>query len=303
LSSLPAEEVRPLFRQQWSNFALREELLLKFTVKPEPIDREKFLFGLASSQISIARASLAALAELPRDPSPNNLIPAFHLLRRLLSEPNETALRTNIIALVARQTGQPFKVEERETDVASLKKVYQLYFDWFRQKNPQLRQAVESEADSEGDNANWNQALKAAKWDLGQPARGERIFVERGCQTCHTGTSSLGPDLAGVTGRFSTEDLFQAILYPNRAVAPQYRTTLFKTRNGQTHTGIVSFESADGVIVLTGAASAVRLAETDIVARYPGNLSLMPGGLLNGLRPEQLADLYSYLKLLTPKSE
>jgi hypothetical protein len=89
LSSLPAEEVRPLFRQQWSNFALREELLLKLTVKPEPIDREKFLFGLASSQISIARASLAALAELPRDPSPNNLIPAFHLLRRLLSEPTK----------------------------------------------------------------------------------------------------------------------------------------------------------------------------------------------------------------------
>ena len=85
--------------------------------------------------------------------------------------------------------------------------------------------------------------------------------------------------------------------------AARYRTTLFKTRDGQTHTGIVSFESADGVIVLTGATSAVRLAETDIVARYPGNLSLMPGGLLNGLRPEQLADLYSHLKTLTPKSQ
>ena len=109
LSSLTAEQVRPLFRQQWSNFALREELLLKLAVKPEPIDREKFLFGLASSQISIARASLAALAVFPRDPSPNNLIPAFHLLRRLLSEPNETALRTNIIALVARQTGRHSK--------------------------------------------------------------------------------------------------------------------------------------------------------------------------------------------------
>ncbi|MEO8427497.1 MAG: HEAT repeat domain-containing protein, partial [Verrucomicrobiota bacterium] len=303
LSSLSAEEVRPLFRQQWSNFALRDELLLKLAVKPEPIDREKFLFGLASSQLSIVRASLAALAELPRDPTPNNLIPAFHLLRRLLSETNETGLRTNIIASVARQTGQPFKVEERETDAASLKKVYQLYFAWFTQKNPQLRQAVESEGDSQGDSANWNQALKTAKWDLGQPARGERIFVERGCQTCHTGTSPLGPELAGVAGRLSAEELLAAIIYPNRDVAPQYRTTVFKTRDGQTHTGIVSFESADGVIVLTGAASAVRLADANIVARYPGNLSLMPSGLLSGLRPEQLADLHSYLKTLTPKSQ
>jgi putative heme-binding domain-containing protein len=81
-------------------------------------------------------------------------------------------------------------------------------------------------------------------------------------------------------------------------VAPAYRTSVIETRNGQLVTGIVAFESADGLIVQTGAATTVRLATADIVSRLPGNRSLMPDGLLKDLRPADLADLYSYLQTL-----
>ena len=92
-------------------------------------------------------------------------------------------------------------------------------------------------------------------------------------------------------------DLLGAIVFPNRDVAPPYRTTVFETRGGQ-YTGIVAFESADGVIVQTGATTTIRLGNDEILSRRPSNLSLMPGGLLEGLSTTQLADLYQYLKSL-----
>jgi putative heme-binding domain-containing protein len=107
--------------------------------------------------------------------------------------------------------------------------------------------------------------------------------------------------LSGITFRFSPTDLFQAIVFPSRDVAPLYRMTTFQTRDGQTHTGLVAFESADGVILQTGATTTVRLSDGDIVSRTPSNLSLMPNGLLTGLKPQALADLYAYLKTMRPE--
>lgn len=99
-----------------------------------------------------------------------------------------------------------------------------------------------------------------------------------------------------MTSRFSVEDLFNAIIYPNRDVAPLYRNVKFRMRDGQTHTGLVAFESADGVMVLTGPTTTVRLPDSEIVSRESTTLSLMPTGLLTGLKSEDLADLYKLLE-------
>ena len=56
--------------------------------------------------------------------------------------------------------------------------------------------------------------------------------------------------------------------------------------------------SADGYILQTGATTTVRINTPDIAARRPGALSLMPNGLVDGLKPADLADLYSYLRSL-----
>ena len=102
--------------------------------------------------------------------------------------------------------------------------------------------------------------------------------------------------LSGAAKRFSREDLFEAIANPNKDVAPVYRTTLFQTKDGQVHTGIVAFESADGYIVQTGATTTVRINTPDIAGLRAGTASLMPNGLLQGLKPEDVADLYAYLR-------
>jgi hypothetical protein len=51
-------------------------------------------------------------------------------------------------------------------------------------------------------------------------------------------------------------------------------------------------------MVQTATSTTVRLATEEIASRRPGTLSLMPSGLLAGLQPSELADLYQYLKAL-----
>lgn len=287
LSVLPAEEAYPVFRKQWNNLALREELILKFADKPEVVDREKFTIGLVSPRTDIVIASAAALVQLP--PDPKTILPIMKILRRLLTDPKEQALRSMLVALLNHEAGTSFSPQE----TGDLKRVYQPIFEWFRQVHPTL--AKNLDAGEAGDATNWPSLLSGVAWDKGNAARGEAIFIQRGCQACHASSTPLGPDLAGVARRFSPYDLFQTIVYPSRDIAPQYRPINYQARSGQTYRGVPVFESPDGVIIQTSASDTIRLAEEDILSRAPADISLMPAGLLNGLSRPDLADLYAYL--------
>jgi putative membrane-bound dehydrogenase-like protein len=298
LAELPADDVRPVFRARWSDFALRDALVLQLTDKPDPQDREKFLTGLESGQPQVVRACLKALADLPRDEEPRRLAPLVRLLRQLTQEPREKELRAAAVALLARQAGRTFEVKEEGTEPTALKKAYEPVFAWFEKEHPKLAAAMQGGGDE--DPAEWAKLLQSVDWDKGDAGRGEVLFRGRGCAACHTGTSRLGPDLIGVTSRFSRADLFDAIIYPSRDVAPPYRVVRIETRDGPVYSGIVAFESADGVILQTGAATTVRVATADIASRQPTTRSLMPDGLLKGLKPDDVADLYSHLQTLKP---
>jgi putative membrane-bound dehydrogenase-like protein len=295
LAALPSEEVFPLFRKQWSNLALRDALLLTLAQKPELTDRDKFVVGLGSSQSKVMRAAMSALLKLPPDPSDQAILGVLRALRRLLNEPKEQVARAQLMALLNHQAGQRFKIEERAIDPASLRNAYQPVFDWFMRSHPALVRSFE--AGDDPDPTAWSALLKSVTWEKGNAARGQALFEQRGCQACHATSTPLGPDLGGIALRLSPLDLFYAIIYPSRDVAASYRMTTFQTRAG-TYTGLVVFESADGVILQTSASTTVRLAETDIVSRQPSDLSLMPTGLLAGLRSPELADLYAYLQTL-----
>jgi putative membrane-bound dehydrogenase-like protein len=296
LAELPAEESHPLFREQWPELNLRGAILSQLGKSPAVLDREKFLEGLESSQPEIVQACLAALAQLPRDAQPDRLLPLLRLLQRLQSDAPRQALRRQTVALVNRQSSQAFDVREDRSDRSSLKQAYQPVLAWFQQTYPKLAALL----DSPGEEApeKWNSLMRTVAWEKGDASRGEALFRARACQTCHASANALGPDLTGAAGRFSRADLFAAIIFPNHDVAPPYRATIFETKDGQTHSGLVAFESADGVIVQTGAAATVRLSSAEILSRKPSSVSLMPGGLLEGLRAEDLADLYSFLKSL-----
>ena len=129
--------------------------------------------------------------------------------------------------------------------------------------------------------------------------RGRQLFEKRSCAQCHGGRQGLGPDLAGATSRFSRNDVFIAIALPNRDVSTRYQTTLIETKQGKVHTGLIVYESADGVLLRNTTNQTLRIETRDIETRRTLPQSLMPSGLLKEFRSTDFADLFAYLKSLS----
>jgi putative heme-binding domain-containing protein len=149
-----------------------------------------------------------------------------------------------------------------------------------------------------GDLAAFAESLKTIAWEKGDAARGAKLFTERSCGACHGGPAPLGADLAGPVARLSAAELMTEIQFPSRNIAEAFRSTLYTLRDGTQVNGLLSFLSADGVILQSGPGITLRIAESDIASREEAAVSLMPPALLSGLRAEELADLYAYMRSL-----
>ena len=113
---------------------------------------------------------------------------------------------------------------------------------------------------------------------------------------------SLNGDLAGATSRFSRDDLFIAIALPNRDVSPRYQTTLVETKAGKIYTGLIVYESVEGLLLRNGTNQTFRIDTPDIETKRNLPTSLMPEGLLKDLTDSDLADLYAYQKTLAART-
>ncbi len=285
LATLPPAEYRPLFRKQWSDYSLRDAMLAHLTVNPDEADHARFLDGLDSFQQAIALKCATALRSLPRDESAKNLVPIVRRLRAMVRATEwRSSLSDKLIELLNYQAGASFAPNQPPQALL-----------WFEKAYPAEAKLLRGDDE---DAESWQKTLASVKWDKGNAERGLKLFRERSCQACHSGSSRIGPDLVGAAGRFSRDDLFASIIWPSRDVAPAYRVTEIETRDGKSFAGLVVFESADGLIVQIDAAKTVRIDSGNIASRQPGRKSLMPSGLLKDLKPEDLADLYSYLRSL-----
>jgi putative heme-binding domain-containing protein len=144
----------------------------------------------------------------------------------------------------------------------------------------------------------WRRRLARLDWSSGQAAAGHQVFLKARCATCHSGGQALGPDLHGVSGRFSRGDLLTAILQPSKDVSARYQTTLIETTSGKVYIGLIIYEAVDGTILQTGAATTVRIPGDQIASQRRLTTSLMPAGLLDNLSDREIVDLLAYLRSL-----
>jgi putative heme-binding domain-containing protein len=142
--------------------------------------------------------------------------------------------------------------------------------------------------------------LPKIDWTTGDEARGKALFQKRQCANCHGGRSALGPDLAGVAGRFSRHDLFTAIVAPSRDVSARYQTTILETHAGKVYSGLIVYESVDGLLLRNATNQTFRIEGREIASKRKSPVSIMPTGLLKDLTDSDLADLDAYLRSLTP---
>jgi putative heme-binding domain-containing protein len=239
--------------------------------------------------VRIAAMSLGKL-EPPKEAA--EITPVVRTLREYLTPGRHADVRAAVVALLAKWTRQRFVVDEGKSK--DLLAAYKPWFDWFAAAHPE--EAKKLAASAAPDAAAWAQRLQKIAWDAGDAARGRVVFERRSCGRCHGQNSRLGPDLIGVTRRLSREDLSTAIVDPNKDVSPLYQTTQLTTHTGQSHVGLLVYESPEGTLLQTGADTTIRITDEDTQLRRPSRQSLMPTGLLNDATDAELADLYRFLQ-------
>ncbi len=144
--------------------------------------------------------------------------------------------------------------------------------------------------------------IDALKAELGpqlaaaDATRGREVFA-RTCQQCHTlfeVGGKVGPDLTGAN-RTDLEYLLSNIVDPNAVVGRDYLATLVWTHDGRLISG-VERGSNDSAVVLVTENETVHVARDDIEQMRVSELSTMPEGLLETLKPNEVRDLVAYLQ-------
>lgn len=281
---------RDLLRRQFDHFGDRSAVLMVLAQRPEQVDRDKFIAGLDSSQLEVLAACLDALEGLKPNQGAAEQVALLQTLRRLGTTSAEEKLRQQVLRLLKRNTGQEFPADES---------IGSLLDDWTKWITREYPGEASSLAGPSGED--WKQlkqSLKAIDWSGGDVVRGGKLFETRSCAQCHGSRRSLGPDLSGVAKRFSRDDLWAAIADPARDVSPRYQTTMIQTEAGKIYTGLIIYESVEGLILRDAQNRTYRIEAREIEEQRMLNSSLMPAGLLKGMTPQDLSDLYAYLRSL-----
>jgi quinoprotein glucose dehydrogenase len=139
----------------------------------------------------------------------------------------------------------------------------------------------------------------------GNAANGRHVFfdrVETQCFRCHKigseGGGDIGPNLAGLGGRASREDILTAVVHPSKIIAPGYESVTVDLKDGRNITGMLKGETYQELNIFSLESNAlVKVRKNDILTRVKG-LSGMPEGLAEILSRPDLRDLIEFLATL-----
>jgi putative heme-binding domain-containing protein len=132
----------------------------------------------------------------------------------------------------------------------------------------------------------------------GTPMAGKAVFKHH-CASCHKldGVGhEVGPSLLATIGNKSGEDLLVAVFDPNREVDPRYVSYVVGTTDGQVMTGIVAAETSNSITPRRPEGAESVILRTNLEVFRSTSLSLMPVGLEKELKPQDVADLFAYLR-------
>jgi putative heme-binding domain-containing protein len=131
----------------------------------------------------------------------------------------------------------------------------------------------------------------------GDASHGGAIFTKT-CATCHQLGDigkTVGPDLASL-GNKSSDALLVAIIDPNRAVETRFLNYVATLKDGQVLTGLLSAETSTSITLLGSDAKPQQILRSSLKSLRSQGISLMPEGLETGLSPQDLADLFAFVR-------
>lgn len=140
----------------------------------------------------------------------------------------------------------------------------------------------------------------------GKVANGQKLWEasvksDLQCARCHLVGGQggrIGPDLSLIGVKASRENLYDSILQPGKAIADQYLTHVVTTTKGQTLSGLLVEETAEGLTLRDANGKDQRIAKGDVEERGKSQESIMPANLVAYLSEDDLVDLVEYLTTL-----
>jgi putative membrane-bound dehydrogenase-like protein len=121
------------------------------------------------------------------------------------------------------------------------------------------------------------------------------------CLRCHTIRGlggNVGPDLSVIGKKASRENLLESIIYPSKAIADQYVTTVVETVKGETISGLLIEETPQHILLRDGNGKDYKIPKKDIDSRAKSQVSIMPADLLAYMTEDDLVDIVDYLYTL-----
>jgi putative heme-binding domain-containing protein len=131
-----------------------------------------------------------------------------------------------------------------------------------------------------------------ARADLRQ---GRALFnrVCAGCHRLHGEGGAIGPDLTG-SGRDNLDYLLENIIDPAATVTADFRMVVIAMNDGRVLNGLIKAQTPR-TLTLQTQTEALALDRAEIEAIKPSTSSLMPDGLLDNLKRDEVRDLIGYL--------
>jgi putative membrane-bound dehydrogenase-like protein len=135
----------------------------------------------------------------------------------------------------------------------------------------------------------------------GDPRAGRELFTKH-CATCHRlfgDGATLGPDLTHAN-RADRDYLLVSIVDPSSVIRKEYLSYTAQTTDGRVLTGLITEQTPQRVTLVNARNEATVLLRSEIESLRESPVSLMPEGLLQPLKPQELRDLFSYLQSQQP---
>ena len=140
----------------------------------------------------------------------------------------------------------------------------------------------------------------------GNPVLGEAVFARATCNACHTVSADeppKGPYLGSIANILRPQDLAEALIIPNKAIAQGFKTNIILDLDGRLVSGFVTEESSDQVVLRDQEGKEFTFKKDEIDSRKESKLSSMPENILEKNTLYDLASLISYLEHVSQESE
>ena len=131
--------------------------------------------------------------------------------------------------------------------------------------------------------------------------RGRKMFAAAKCFACHRFDGEGGsnaPDLTGAAGRFSARDLLESTIEPSKEISDQYAAVEIRTNDERVVVGRIVNLNTDNVMVNTdmfNPGATVSVDRKKIESLRPSKISMMPTGLIDTLKEDEVLDLLAYM--------